>query len=330
MKQIFVTLAFLLGMACFMQAQNTQEVAIENQQSSSQQVKKKVAPQSSSLTVVSDTTDAAMEKMDSIIQAKVNIAVEKKVEKEMRKWKKRYEINSKEFPNSIIKDKDFVGVISIILFFICPLTLIAILLYFRYKSKKAKYEVMKQALAHGKNLPPDFTASEMAAPFARGSNDILWKKGINTFFLGLGLALFLGILADASLASIGILIMCIGAGQIILAWYPTACQVKSSYNKHRQEEKLWEEEREVSRHEEAPQPKKRETERNNSSAYAPKAENTTPEKVRETAETEAFRPQTKQETTAAETSTTTEEQPGNTPSDEENASSDKDKEETKE
>jgi len=236
MKQIFATLIFSLGMICSLPAQNTPQTL--------------PATQPDSVTVISNTADAAYEaRIDSIVQAKVN----KQVNKEIKKWKQRYGIERNEFPFNTLAKTQIVGIIIIISTFAFPLLIVGIVLFYRYKNKKERYEVMKQALAHGKSLPPEFCSNEITAPIATYSNDHLWRKGIKTFFLGLGLALFLGILTNSELSSIGILIMCIGGGEIILSWFPSASQVKSSYHRYRKEEKLWKEQPNSPRHNAAPQ-----------------------------------------------------------------------------
>lgn len=324
MKQILVILAFLVGVTYSLQAQNKPSNS-ENVQTVSAQQTKKEAPaaqtaQTSEVMVVSATNVTTAE-VDSMIQAKVDKLVNKKVDKEMRRWKQRYEHD--DFPFKIMKEAKVASIILTILLFSFPLILVGLILYFRYKNKKAKYEVMKQALIHGKNLPPEFnTVIRPTAPVAGSSNDYLWRKGVKTFFLGVGLALFLGILTEKSLASIGLLIMCIGAGQIILGWFPSASQVKSTFCRDKKEEAFWNEQANTRYQEPAPQTEARETKQHEPSAYAPGKEKATQEKMNEAADTEATRIQTKEETTGETKATTTEEQ--SRPSDEENVPSKED------
>lgn len=329
MKQIFVTLVFLLGMMCSTQAQTNKQTVTDNQPHTAKQVKKAVATtSSSSVTVVSNTTDAEMARIDSLIQAKVNKLTEKKVEKEVRKWKQRYgvEIKSEDTLFKLLKETKVMGIIVTILFCGFPLILLGIILYFRYKSKKAKYEVMKQALACGKNLPSDFTAKEIIAPITGSNYDILWRKGIKTFFLGLGIAFFLGFLTNSELSSIGILIMCIGAGQIVLAWFPSASYVKNVYNKSKQKEMLWEEQPGFHGHNSENQKEKTETKDSKTSIYAPKEDKNETEEINSKAGTDVINAQTKEEIATDTTTTGTNGSEENPLSDRENSPSDTNKE----
>ena len=326
MKQILVILAFLVGVTCSLQAQNKPSNSENAQTVSAQQTKKEASTaqtaQTSEVMVVSATNVTTAE-VDSMIQAKVDKLVNKKVDKEMRKWKQRYGIGHDDFPFKIMKEAKVASIILTILLFCFPLILVGLILYFRYKNKKAKYEVMKQALIHGKNLPPEFnTVIRPTAPVTGSSNDYLWRKGVKTFFLGFGLALFLGILTEKSLASIGLLIMCIGAGQIILGWFPSASQVKSSFYRNKKEEAFWNEQANTRYQEPTPQTEARETKQYEPSAYAPGNEKATQEKMNEAAGAETTRIQTKEETTGETKATTTEEQ--SRPSDEENVPSKED------
>ncbi len=321
MKQILVILAFLVGATCSLQAQNKPSNSENVQTVSAQQTKKEApAAQTSDVMVVS-TTDITTAEVDSMVQAKVDKLVNKKVDKEMKRWKQRYEHNN--FPFEIMKEAKTASIILTILLFSFPLILVGLILYFRYKNKKAKYEIMKQALIHGKNLPPEFnTGIRPTAPVTGSSNDYLWRKGVKTFFLGIGLALFLGMLTTRELASIGLLIMCIGAGQIILGWFPSASQVKSTFYRNKKEEAFWNEQANSRYQEPAPQTEARETKQHEPSAYAPGNEKVTQEKMNEAADAETTRIQTKEKTTGETKAATTEEQ--NIPSDEENVPSKED------
>ena len=99
--------------------------------------------------------------------------------------------------------------IGLFLFFITPVVLIILIFYFRNKNRKQRFLLMQQALAAGQPLPKE-VFKEVTLPDNR-------TKGIKNMALGLGLMLFLWMLTDeASIACIGLLIMCIGAGQLVI------------------------------------------------------------------------------------------------------------------
>ena len=94
-----------------------------------------------------------------------------------------------------------------------PVFIIAIIMWFRYKNKQAKYRLVSEALAAGKELPKDLFAEALPKEM-----DIL-NKGIKNVFLGIGLGVFLWVLTDEEgLAAIGFLIFCMGLGQVIIGY----------------------------------------------------------------------------------------------------------------
>lgn len=98
-------------------------------------------------------------------------------------------------------------------FFITPLAIILLIFYFRNKNRKRRFLLMQQALASGQPLPKD-VFKEVTLPDNR-------VKGIKNIALGLGLVIFLWLLTgEASISCIGLLIMCIGAGQLVI-YYTT-------------------------------------------------------------------------------------------------------------
>ena len=100
-------------------------------------------------------------------------------------------------------------VLGMFLFFITPIVLIILIFYFRNKNRKQRYLLMQQALAAGQPLPKK-VFKEVALPDNR-------VKGIKNIALGLGLALFLWMLTgEFSIGCIGLLILCIGVGQVVI------------------------------------------------------------------------------------------------------------------
>lgn len=112
--------------------------------------------------------------------------------------------------------------LGMFLFFITPVVLIILIFYFRNKNRKQRYLLMQQALAAGQPLPKE-VFKEVTLPDNR-------VKGIKNMALGIGLALFLWMLTDEfSIACIGLLIFCIGAGQLVI-YYTTPGRDKD-YNR---------------------------------------------------------------------------------------------------
>ena len=110
---------------------------------------------------------------------------------------------------------EFIPALSIIMVFGMPVVIMFFILWFNYKNKKAKYQIISEALASGKELPAEFYAEKSPS---NGHVEVL-TKGIKNVFLGIGLGVFLWILTgEGGIASIGFLIFCIGLGQIVIAY----------------------------------------------------------------------------------------------------------------
>ena len=111
-------------------------------------------------------------------------------------------------------DESHIAALSIIMIFGVPIFIIAVLLYFNYKNKQAKYKLASEALAAGKEVPENLFKNDPQKENA----DVL-QKGIKNVFLGIGLGVCLGVLTgEKGLAAIGFLIFCIGMGQIVIAY----------------------------------------------------------------------------------------------------------------
>lgn len=117
--------------------------------------------------------------------------------------------------------------VAIVALIICcglPFFIVAIVLWFRYKNKQAKYRLAAEALAAGRTIPAElFNDPE-------DQRNIIMTKGIKNIFLGIGLGVFLWILTEKEgLAAIGFLIFCMGLGQVLIA-YTTSPRNKKKKN----------------------------------------------------------------------------------------------------
>lgn len=109
--------------------------------------------------------------------------------------------------------------VAIVALIICcglPFFIVAIVLWFRYKNKQAKYKLAAEALAAGRTIPTELFND----PEDQGNAVMI--KGIKNIFLGIGLGVFLWILTEEEgLAAIGFLIFCMGLGQVLIAYTTT-------------------------------------------------------------------------------------------------------------
>lgn len=128
----------------------------------------------------------------------------------------------------------FVLMVLLIVFGL-PVLLVAVILYFVYRSRKAKYEMQKAAFERGMNPNPVYSAENRTRPQNAGSsagtpyrnfrkwpdsvkpNEILWEEGVKQMCIGIGLALLLGVIIDAEFSFVGLLVFFIGLGKAIIS-----------------------------------------------------------------------------------------------------------------
>lgn len=100
--------------------------------------------------------------------------------------------------------------IVLIIVFSFPLFVIFIAFYFRYRSRKARYKLVEQALAAGQPIPEGV--------FKESLNLDTKEKGIKNMCLGTGLFIFLWALTGSlAMGCIGLLILFTGLGQYLVA-----------------------------------------------------------------------------------------------------------------
>ena len=95
--------------------------------------------------------------------------------------------------------------------FILPLLIIALIIYYRHKNRKAKYELAAKMIEKGEPLPADLEES------VRGLSD-MEAKGIRNMCIGAALTIFFWALTDSfGLACIGLIVLANGLSQYIIA-----------------------------------------------------------------------------------------------------------------
>ena len=101
-----------------------------------------------------------------------------------------------------------VSIVGIIFVFGLPIAIVFIIVAFRSKNRRAKYKLAEQILASGQELPQGF--------FDDLNVRDLRTRGFSNLFLGLGLFILLWALTeDFSVGCIGLLVLCIGLGQLV-------------------------------------------------------------------------------------------------------------------
>lgn len=106
---------------------------------------------------------------------------------------------------------------GIVLFgiFILPLILIIVVLYFIYKGRRAKYDAYKSMAESGQKIP-DEELRKMSEPL---TDRTMFNKGVKNVCLGIGLAVLLGIIFGNFGIGIGVLVVCIGIGELLVDYF---------------------------------------------------------------------------------------------------------------
>ena len=111
-------------------------------------------------------------------------------------------------------EEEHIAALGIIMVFGLPIFIVALVLYFGYKNKQAKYKLASEALTAGKEIPQELFRGNV-----KKDNDDTLRKGIKNVFLGIGIGVFLWVLtSEEGIAAIGFLIFCIGLGQVVTAY----------------------------------------------------------------------------------------------------------------
>ncbi len=135
--------------------------------------------------------------------------------------------------NSLFDSLDFAGlagmgfvlVILLILFVLSPVLILALIFYFIYKNRKQRLQLAEMAIKNGQPIPQEFVDK----PRSEWNGD-LRAKGIRQAALGIGLTCFLGWVIGDIGAGIGILVLCIGVGNLVIA--------RNAQKKQQQEQEL--------------------------------------------------------------------------------------------
>ena len=104
-------------------------------------------------------------------------------------------------------------VVFLAIFFLLPLLIIFVIIYFVNKNRKERYKLAQMAIQNGPPIPDDILKNQVASTSKSGD----YQTGIRQMFLGVGLAIFLGIVAGKIGFGIGALVFFIGLGKWFIA-----------------------------------------------------------------------------------------------------------------
>lgn len=115
--------------------------------------------------------------------------------------------------------KSEVAIFGIFALIFIPVAIVLIVCYFRHKNRQAVYRLAEQAIANGQPIPTELfeKITGQKSGNSHRVDDTQLAKGIRNICLGIGLFIFFWTLTDEfGVASVGLLIMFMGFGQVII------------------------------------------------------------------------------------------------------------------
>lgn len=105
----------------------------------------------------------------------------------------------------------FVLGILLIIFVIAPVCIIIALFYFINKNRAQKMKLAEMAMQKGQPIPEKLLEDKVNTVTDE------YQKGLRQCFVGVGLMIFLGLVADEVGFGVGALVFCIGLGKLVAA-----------------------------------------------------------------------------------------------------------------
>ncbi|WP_297249399.1 DUF6249 domain-containing protein [uncultured Prevotella sp.] len=102
--------------------------------------------------------------------------------------------------------------IVFIMFFLAPVIIIGLIIYFVLKSRKQKIQLAELALKNGQPIPQEVVKPKVT------KNEDLWAKGLKKVFFGAGLVVFSLFIDSSFFTGFGFALAFYGVGQAVIAW----------------------------------------------------------------------------------------------------------------
>ena len=102
-------------------------------------------------------------------------------------------------------------VILVFLFLCSPFIVLGLFIWYLVRRNRQRLEFARQAMENGQPIPQEMLSMELQ------TDSYMWSKGVRNVFLGLGLIVFGLFINLETLAAVGALLICMGAGQCVIA-----------------------------------------------------------------------------------------------------------------
>lgn len=101
----------------------------------------------------------------------------------------------------------------VLLFLFMPLIIVLLIIRYLVRRHNDRVRLAEKAMEQGQPI------GESDMPLNKKSSDYLWRRGVRNVSIGAGLALFFWFLGADSLVGIGLLVACLGVGQMFMVRY---------------------------------------------------------------------------------------------------------------
>ena len=101
----------------------------------------------------------------------------------------------------------------VLLFLFMPLIIVLLIIRYMVRRHNDRVRLAEKAMEQGQPL------GESEMPLNKKSPDYLWRRGVRNVSIGAGLALFFWFLGADPLVGIGLLVACLGLGQMFMVRY---------------------------------------------------------------------------------------------------------------
>ena len=203
MKKILVAImaGLIISVAMPTMAQRHRHTPLASVKVDSQTDKDGNTKRSAAIVAFSDTTDT--EAADSLDEDSLSDAG-------TYGWDKPYDLDK---IGNIMQDAFLPIALVFIMFFLTPVMIIGLIIYFIIKSRKQKIQLAELALKNGQPIPQDMVKNNKVP-----NDQDLWAKGIKKIFIGIGIVVMAIFISSGLLKGIGFLVAFYGAGQAVIAW----------------------------------------------------------------------------------------------------------------
>lgn len=115
------------------------------------------------------------------------------------------------------KNKSMIAITGTIFIFLTPFAVIFCWFYFRSRIQRSKLQTINKLLDSGQPISPELY--QLLTNEQQRQDRNLMQRGIQRFFIGIGLTVFFWWMIGDKMGSVGIFVSCIGLGEIVAGYF---------------------------------------------------------------------------------------------------------------